>query len=70
MPDKVVTSLALLALAAHAIANYYSDVSDPSWRIALGSGNADKINFGFYVRENGCGSGVYYEKELDSNPAF
>jgi len=39
-------------------------------RIAVGSGNSDKINFGFYVRENGCGSGLYYGKELDSSPTF
>lgn len=56
--------------AAHAIANHYSDVADPAWRLAIGSGNADKINYGFYVRENGCGNGLYYGKELDSSPSF
>ncbi|MBU0766358.1 hypothetical protein KKF55_01050, partial [Patescibacteria group bacterium] len=56
--------------AAHAIANYFDDISDPSWRFSPGSGNADKIKYGYYVRENGCGSGLYYGEELDSNPTF
>jgi hypothetical protein len=56
--------------AAYAIANHYSEVTEPSWRFAPGTGNADKISFGFFVRENGCGSGLYYGKELDSSPAF
>jgi len=48
--------------AAHAIANNFGDISDPSNRISMGSGNADKIKFGYYVRENGCGSGLYFEE--------
>ena len=56
--------------AAHAIANHFGDISDPSRRSSLGSGNADKIEFGYYVRENGCGSGLYYGEDLDSNPVF
>ena len=56
--------------ASHAIANYFGDMNAPSWRIAPGSWNANKINFGVYIRENGCGSGLYYDQELDSNPLF
>ncbi|MBU0976552.1 hypothetical protein KJ918_07165, partial [Patescibacteria group bacterium] len=56
--------------AAHAIANYYTNISDPSLRFAKGTDNADKIKFGYYVRENGCGSGLYYDQDLDSSPAF
>ncbi|MCB9807663.1 hypothetical protein H6770_00205 [Candidatus Peribacteria bacterium] len=57
--------------AAHAVANHFEiEVKDPSLRLAPGAGNSDKIRFGFFVRENGCGSGIHFKEDLDSNPIF